>query len=269
MQTTIFECPICYNTYGSQSKPLTLPCGHVFCQQCLAQIKRGSTIQCPSDKITHEVSIESLPCCFAIMANLPKDKLEFCCKRHPKKKIKFFCERHNEYLCTHCVIDHTGIGHKVNVCKIDVGSLLKKVEFMQNKMDDMLSKTAHIKSEMRMFEIKLQDAYNSQEEAIFNCYEAAISRVRDKKLFLIAKNIQMYDEQKQKVNEQAIRCKSLRENVQSINGASEKLISQNIKSYEEYVKIMENLSNSLSQCDCNIPNLSIMMPLFEGSQFIR
>jgi hypothetical protein len=35
------------------------------------------------------------------------------CSRHPDKKIKFFCESDLAFLCSKCVIQHTGVGHVI------------------------------------------------------------------------------------------------------------------------------------------------------------
>jgi hypothetical protein len=72
-------------------------------------------VLCPSDnKKHHGVTVEELTCCYTILSNLPKNnKEQMCCYRHPKKKIKFYCEAHSEFLCTTCVLQHTGPGHIV------------------------------------------------------------------------------------------------------------------------------------------------------------
>lgn len=33
------------------------------------------------------------------------------CVRHPEKKVKFFCQTDASFLCSKCVIHHTGGGH--------------------------------------------------------------------------------------------------------------------------------------------------------------
>ena len=82
---------------------------------------------CPADKIPHNVKVSQLPCCYAILTNLPTSTKPVCksaqrvyrCQRHPEKCIKFMCEEHRVFLCTNCVLDHTGVGHKVVSVKAD------------------------------------------------------------------------------------------------------------------------------------------------------
>ena len=117
MQCSVFECSICFNYYDNEEhKPLSLPCGHVYCMECLQKMFSQGSNFCPADKIQHCVKVSDLPCCFAILSNLPKSSKPQCafrCKRHPTKKIKFMCELHQVFLCANCVLDHTGTGHNV------------------------------------------------------------------------------------------------------------------------------------------------------------
>jgi hypothetical protein len=81
-------------------------------------------LYCTEDKTAHKVSVSELPYCYAILSNLPEQAktthpLAFHCSRHPKKKTKFLCLVHKEYLCTNCVLEHTGVGHQIVPFKAD------------------------------------------------------------------------------------------------------------------------------------------------------
>ncbi len=118
MQNSVFECPGCRARYDeADHKPLSLPCGHVYCLHCLqGQSTQGATF-CPADRTRHSAPVSDLPCCFAILSNLPKapvkSQSKCLCKRHPTKKIKFMCESHHAFLCSACVLEHTGTGHSI------------------------------------------------------------------------------------------------------------------------------------------------------------
>ena len=106
---SIFECGVCFKQYNhSEKKPLSLPCGHTFCLECLRQINKHSIIKCPFDKIAHHVSADNLPVNYAVLTALPitnmnstqgagtpgttKDGGIQYCDIHKNKKVKFFCK---------------------------------------------------------------------------------------------------------------------------------------------------------------------------------
>ncbi|CAI2387586.1 unnamed protein product [Moneuplotes crassus] len=97
MDNPIFNCSICcykYNEFGR--RPISLPCGHAFCQECVFKLAQHSiddrsvetnptisnmerVVICPSDQSTHNVVVQNLPLCFAILQHLPgvKESKEF------------------------------------------------------------------------------------------------------------------------------------------------------------------------------------------------
>ena len=104
---SIFECGVCFKTYNhTEKKPLSLPCGHTWCLDCLRQINKHSMIKCPLDKIAHHVSVDNLPVNYAILTALPisssnttsgnasqsKDSGVLMCDSHKNKKVKFYCK---------------------------------------------------------------------------------------------------------------------------------------------------------------------------------
>lgn len=97
MDNSIFNWTICcfkYNETGR--KPLSLPWGHVYCQEWVVKLSQQTidvqtvdtgpslapeerVIVCPSCKTKHRVNIPSLPLCYAIFQHLPgvKQSVEF------------------------------------------------------------------------------------------------------------------------------------------------------------------------------------------------
>jgi tripartite motif-containing protein 21 len=127
---SIFECGVCFKQYNhSEKKPLSLPCGHTFCLECLRQINKHSIIKCPFDKIAHHVSADNLPVNYAVLTALPitqmnsntgqsgtptaKDGGIQYCDIHKNKKVKFFCKSDQEMFCSKCVLKHTNAKHEV------------------------------------------------------------------------------------------------------------------------------------------------------------
>jgi hypothetical protein len=74
---SIFECSICYTSYNNeQNKPLSLPCGHAFCYQCVTKLpdQDSEVFNCPQCKIQIATPIAQLPVCYAIVCHLPTSK---------------------------------------------------------------------------------------------------------------------------------------------------------------------------------------------------
>ena len=44
------ECPICYDNYTHEYKPVSLSCGHIFCSDCVRELVRSGSCVCPVDR---------------------------------------------------------------------------------------------------------------------------------------------------------------------------------------------------------------------------
>lgn len=65
---SLLECQICYRSYNHQDKkPISLPCGHSFCHECVLKLFKHSMIKCPFDKIQHQITVDQLPVNFVIL----------------------------------------------------------------------------------------------------------------------------------------------------------------------------------------------------------
>ena len=76
---SIFICVICSNEYNKiNKKPRSLPCGHVFCEECVSSfIQRdlnGTICKCPLDKKIHKnLNLINIPICVQILENIPSN----------------------------------------------------------------------------------------------------------------------------------------------------------------------------------------------------
>lgn len=130
---SIFECGICFKPYNhNDKKPLSLPCGHSFCLECCKKLPKHKTIQCPYDKSTHQMQVDSLPVNYQVLTGLPMTttttatnvngqieggvgNIQYC-QQHPTKKVKFYCLNDKDMFCSKCILKHTNQKHEVINC---------------------------------------------------------------------------------------------------------------------------------------------------------
>lgn len=260
VDVSVFECGVCIQTYNEGAlKPLSLPCGHVFCQDCLIKQSRLDHIVCPIDAKRHEVSPYSLPCCFAILANLPTHKpKEVCCSRHPKRKIKFQCKSHEKYLCSECIIEHTGSGHNVVAFSINVSMIRQEIneieescEFKHDEIEDLLKNLDKAERNVKEF-------YEKEITKVSSEYESAIKILQQKKKDQTSALLKHLEDQERLVEKTKIKVIKVLEGSsrvkQEINSLREHLNGQ---SYEQFCNQIKLIKQEIKHIDCTeqIPEL--------------
>jgi hypothetical protein len=182
---SVFACVQCCHSYDElRHKPLSLPCGHVFCQQCLSL---SSVLVCPTDKSRFDMPLSSLPCCYAILSSLPKTAgREACCLRHPTKKVKFQCKAHDKFLCSSCVVEHSGAGH--NIVSFTVNSLAVKsdlrdlLHICESTRQEQELPCKEVDARLRV----VKEFYHGVIGKINAGYEAALKSLQNKKREMVA-----------------------------------------------------------------------------------
>ncbi|XP_021379901.1 tripartite motif-containing protein 54-like isoform X2 [Mizuhopecten yessoensis] len=160
------SCPICLELYQD---PVSLPCQHNFCRECLnihiqqhrdTSTAEGTQFHCPSCRCAVNLKdqlISRLPknCVLAnIISRFQSSKPEstdseagsrhenqgVVCQVH-RKSLSVFCNTCDQALCTKCLVDHQGhhtqdLEDKVMSCKDEVKqSVLPKITKLKNCLD--------------------------------------------------------------------------------------------------------------------------------------
>eukprot|EP00826_Nyctotherus_ovalis_P019777 TRINITY_DN16143_c0_g1_i1.p1 TRINITY_DN16143_c0_g1~~TRINITY_DN16143_c0_g1_i1.p1 ORF type:complete len:382 (-),score=57.97 TRINITY_DN16143_c0_g1_i1:97-1128(-) len=232
MQSPVFECPICFNRYNATShKPLTLPCGHVYCFECLERMISHGNKFCPADSIQYNVPITQLSCCHAILNYLPSEVggnvgIRFLhCKRHPGKKIKFVCEEHGEYLCTHCVLEHAGAVHIIKSYEVDYKAEREKPIRLQVKLQALILILTRAREKIERKLKSLEEYHEKQQSKLAHEYNKTFKLAAEKQIELL---------------------KALSKNSQATSNAIKEAITTNNKSLSKLNVIVEKLNTSLN-----------------------
>ncbi|XP_067321510.1 zinc finger protein RFP-like [Anolis sagrei] len=116
-------CPICLEYF---KEPVTISCGHNFCQSCLDQCWKGKEASCPQcrKKVQKEDSKRNwqLVNLVEIAKELGSQKTEEkvrVCQRH-QEPLKLFCKDHEDLICVLCDRSKEHENHKV--IPLDVAS---------------------------------------------------------------------------------------------------------------------------------------------------
>ena len=182
---SVFECGICFHRYNETDRlPLSLPCGHVFCKSCIKSLS-FQACQCPIDKHKFPASLETLPCCFAIFTSLPKSNLGVSCSRHLKKKVKFMCKIHSKYLCTECVLEHTGPGHEIVAFSPNLEEMNRELQSLVEISQELISEVKENLKSQQQQDKRISNFYDSQILKVGNSYDAVIRNLGNKKRELI------------------------------------------------------------------------------------
>jgi hypothetical protein len=205
--SSVFSCLHCKKEYNeTNKKPLSLPCGHVFCEDCLNsfiihsttntlkdEIENEKNIKCPTDSKIFKLDIRKIPCCYQILINLPgklnnnkpnyinNNNNNYLCPRHPHKKIKYCCINHQVYPCSICVVDHMGTDHQLESYEASTEKLNNDYKNLMKMNDYELNETMKLKDKTEKHEKTTYDYFTHQINKIENTFDKLISILEEKK----------------------------------------------------------------------------------------
>lgn len=263
---SIFICGNCERKYNEVNrKPLSLPCGHVFCEECIKSFKVNidsntyKGIKCPSDNIFHKMNIKKIPVCAQIFANLPKsNEMEYddnihqksehlVCLRHPHKKIKFFCKTHMIFPCSICVVDHTN--HNLVNINLNKKNFEDEISALQKKIEEEKDKFVIKKSKLEENESIVNEHYLNQINLIENYYQKIVNFLIKKKKNLISKVNCLLNEQSKLYKEIKSQNLSISDNFIDLTNQIS-IINKDIYpkgDYETFYKIKTKILSELSK----------------------
>ena len=224
---SIFECGICFKPYNhNDKKPISLPCGHSFCSECIRMLYKHQVIKCPYDKVQHHQTPESLPVNYQVLTSLPmgvttesKDKEDGAdkitvlstiryCEVHPQKKVKFYCKNDRQMFCSKCVLKHTEMKHEVIPISPKIEEMKKMIEEMCTEVEkhDM---SINVNEDLyNKLEVKVRKKFNEEVDKLEKSFRRIMDQleIQHQNLFQmmkeqIDKEIKQLQEKKKKIKE--------------------------------------------------------------------
>lgn len=125
------QCKVCHEKYDQSLRlPLSLPCGHTFCEYCLKNIISVNIIKCPLDKKSFNFpKFSDIPKNDQVLIALSPAYLEKGekCETHKNQIIRFFCVKEKERICQDCLLSNH-LNHIQDVTDIQNFICLKKLK---------------------------------------------------------------------------------------------------------------------------------------------
>ena len=184
----IYYCNKCFKEYNNiDLKPLSLPCGDVFCQQCIYELydKKNHNIICPIHKKEISIEFNKIPICSKILVNLkkksniePKDNSLYCI-RHSQNKVKYFCGQDKAFLCDNCLSQHNG--HKYVEFKLNKENFTYEINTLKSNFENLKNKYLADKHRINSLISFANKHIDDQIVKINNYFNSLINIINDKK----------------------------------------------------------------------------------------
>ena len=221
-------CPVCLQEY---TNPKTLPCLHSFCEHCLEglplDIKNETYyLSCPTCRHCTELperGVGAFPVAFTL--NNFRETLssikKAACSDHGKP-LELFCETCDTVICSHCSV----LNHKQHECDLIT-------EFLYTKhCQDLRGSLEPVKRKIEALN-KVLSALAEREGEIRERGEGVLKEIHE----MTEKMMNVLRQSERTLTKQAKRVIDLRLNV----------LSDQIKSAEESLNILENVANHVEQ----------------------
>lgn len=183
----ILRCEQCLHAYDQRERvPLSLPCGHVVCRECVRAGTAGDKGRCPVDKAVWQGGVEKLPVCLPLLSELQRVKQRpVSCPQHPSKRIRFHCKAHQAFLCSVCIIAHTGEGHEVVSYSATRDAQRKETEAVYLAAQETVGEVREAMEDHIALERRAATHTQTQVQRVTTVFDSAAQKLTQRKAELI------------------------------------------------------------------------------------
>uniref|UniRef100_A0A1X7UM70 RING-type domain-containing protein n=1 Tax=Amphimedon queenslandica TaxID=400682 RepID=A0A1X7UM70_AMPQE len=229
-------CPVCLDHY---TNPKTLPCLHSFCQHCLEGLpldKKNETyyLSCPTCRHCTELpeGVRAFPVAFTLnnlkemysltkkTANSQEATTSPTCSDHGKP-LELFCETCDVVICSHCSVR----SHRGHECDLITDSYIQHCQKLRECLSPVEGKKEALK--------KVLSALAEREGEIRERGEGVLEEIHE----IVEEMIAVLRQSERKLTEQAKR----------VTDAKLKVLSEQIKSAEMSLSLLEDVEEYVEQ----------------------
>jgi hypothetical protein len=277
---SVFVCEICGLIYDKiHRKPISLPCGHVFCLKCLKELKieveksdlfsiglkenekchqysqeetkhLESYIMCPTDKKLIKLDILNTPCCLQILKNLPeKNNYENEQLKLSFKESKDNTNNNSNFLDIQNNIINIFQENNTDKDKDQLSSVIKKYEtYLSIIKQNITNKELNCDNYTENLILKIESFYNKLKEKI-NLENRSVCEY-----------LQNYKNQfKSYISNLNLKFQTVCGIILKLKSQETKMNFQNFQNFSNELKILENKIISLNEAILTYNDLPIFI----------
>jgi hypothetical protein len=114
--------------------------------------------------------------------------------------VKFFCESDQAFLCSKCVCLHTGAGHLITECKLDISRVRSDFADVKLKYQALLDEAEQMRSALDSAEKKLGDMQLKQKNKLDITFKSMMNALEIKRNEFLSIMHDFYKDQRSKVS---------------------------------------------------------------------
>ncbi|CDW91825.1 kelch motif family protein [Stylonychia lemnae] len=169
------------------------------------------------------------------------------CLRHPDKKIKYICESDMAFLCSKCVIQHTGVGHVISEYSVDIEKIKHDFQDVHQKYQGILYDAVKSKQSYDGFDKKLNEMCNRQMNKLDLTFKSIQRTLDNKKKEFVRIIREFYCDQKSKLEFDRMKSGKFLQKVNQMQDEFDRIEKQiETISYEEFFRMMSEKSKELA-----------------------
>ena len=198
-------------------RPRSLPCGHTFCEVCLAKIVDERRLTCPTCRSLCTLPVSDLPINYVAedlaQSHQEKQRKSQPCSSHPSEIVRFFCNTCSTGLCAECIVDHSG--HLFVKYEESVVVLRNKAAYLKVQLDGSSARVSCYRQELESALQALHSKSQAELMKVEACFRALLGALEARQVSVKEEYIRTVQAEREKLLTESIRLQTLKSVLQS------------------------------------------------------